>query len=188
MRQGRGTVWLVSRVAPLVMLVCAAAPTWAGEALGDLGLRLRLIETTQVATTEGTATVATVGATLETRLALENVQFELVRSDGRPWARPLVQVDPRSIGWRKQKPQGGGDPFEAGDALAAGGAIVAQFGVSLPSEGLYTVVIRVSGETAQGPVQTETMVLVPAGIDVPSGVEIDGAVEFQAVASSEVQP
>jgi len=170
-----------------MLVVCAAAPTWA-EALGDLGLRLRLIETTQVAGTEGAATLATVGATLETRRALENVQFELVRSDGTPWTRPLVYVDPRAIGWRKQKPQGEGDPFEPGDALGVGDAIVAEFGVALPGEGLYTVVVRVSGEGPQGPVRTETMVLVPAGIELPTGAEIDGAVEFQAVASVEVQP
>jgi len=171
-----------------MVVACAAATAWAGEALGDLGLRLRLIETTQVATTEGAATLATVGATLESRLALQNVQFQLVRSDGRPWTAPSVPIDPRAIGWHKQKPQGGGEVFEAGDALAAGDAVVAEFGVSLPSEGLYTVVVRVSGESAQGPVQSEAMVLVPAGIELPTGVEIDGAIEFQAVASVEVQP
>lgn len=181
-------MWLASRVAPLMVVVCVAAPAWAGEALGDLGLALRLIETTQIATTEGTATLATVGATLETRLALENVQFQLVRSDGRPWTAPRVQVDPRSIGWRKPKARGEGDPFDAGNALAAGDAIVAQFAIALPDTGLYSVVIRVSGEAAQGRVQTEAMVLVPAGVELPVGVEVDGAIEFQAAASAEVQP
>lgn len=174
--------WLAAVVAAFTP--CFGPVALADEMLGDLNVRLRAVET-QVAV-GGTSGVARIEAVVETFSPVEAIEIRCFLSDGRPWTPATQEFDPGALTWRRDPaaaPLSLGGPFSLGRRDRAS----AEIEVPLAQRGLYEIVVRARGTTANGPVQTEAMVRVPVGVSVRP-VEVDGVAEFRAVAPREVQP
>ena len=171
-------------VLPVLCLVVSCAllgsPTVAREPLGDLDLRLRVIDVPAAPAARGASTVARVQLTLEAFVPAAEVRLAFRRSSR--------AFDPGRLEW--QRPTGARiEP--AGDGtlrVAPREVVTTTFEVPLEGPGLYEVVV---GATARGPagmVATESMVWVPLGVP-PPGPTIEGDLAvFPAGSPDEVRP
>jgi hypothetical protein len=157
----------------------------AGEVLGDLDLRLNVVEIrTDHAQASG---FAVIDATLEAFAPARDVRIEMFRSDGTPAAPAVLPLDPGALSWTRV---GQASPVALGSVLTleARDRVFTRFEVSLETAGVYEIVLKAAGTSASGPVRTEAMALLPVGVDLVRPIEFEGAVEFQAVPSRGVQP
>jgi len=164
---------------------CLPSSASAGEVLGDLDLRLSVVE---IRSDYGQDSgVAVIDATLGAFAPARDVRVELFRSDGTGLAPATLPVDPGPLTWMRA---GETSPVTLGNVLTlrARDQVVARFEVPLERPGVYEFVLKAAGTSASGPVRTEAMAVLPLGVDLVRPVEFEGAVEFRAVPSGEVQP
>jgi len=171
---------LLAAVAP-----CLPSSASAGEVLGDLDLRLSVVE---IRSDYGRHSgIAVIDATLGAFAPARDIRIELFRSDGTALAPATLPVDPGPLTWMRA---GETSPVTLGNVLTlrARDQVVARFEVPLERPGIYEFVLKAAGTSASGPVRTEAMATVPLGVDLVRPVEFQGAVEFRAVPSGGVQP
>jgi hypothetical protein len=164
---------------------CLPSSASAGEVLGDLDLRLSVVE---IRSDHGQDSgIAVIDATLGTFSPVQDVRIELFRSDGTRLAPATLPVDPGPLTWMRA---GETSPVTLGNVLTLGARdrVIARFEVPLERPGIYELVLKAAGTSASGPVRTEAMARLPLGVDLVRPVEFEGAVEFRAVPSGEVQP
>lgn len=181
--ESRRLSWIAVFLAAVVPAL--PSPASAGEVLGDLDLRLDVVE---IRTDYGQDSgLVVIDATLETFGPARDVRVELFRSDGTPASPAVLPIDPGVLSWRRQ---GDASPVTLGNVLTlpARDRVVTRFEVPFETSGVYELVLKAAGSSTSGPVRTEAMVLLPVGMDLVRPVELEGAVEFRAVPSREVQP
>lgn len=175
----------LSWAAVILAAVVSSLPASASEALGDLDLRLSVVE---IRTDYGQDSgIAVIDATLGAFAPARDIRIELFRSDGTGLAPATLPFDPGPLTWFRA---GETSPVTLGNVLTLGARdrVAARFEVSLERPGIYELVLKAVGTSAAGPVRTEAMAVLPLGVDLVRPVEFEGAVEFRAVPSGEVQP
>jgi hypothetical protein len=168
-----------------VVTPCLPSSASAGEVLGDLDLRLSVVE---IRSDHGQGSgTAVLDATLETFAPARDVRIEFFRSDGTRLGPATLPLEPGPLSWMRV---GETSPVSLGNVLTlrARDRVVARFEVPFETPGIYELVLKAAGTSGSGPVRTEAMALLPVGVDLTRPVEFEGAVEFRAVPSREVQP
>jgi hypothetical protein len=167
------------------IFLALSSPASAGEVLGDLDLRLEVVE---IRTNYGQESgIAIIDVALEAFVPARDVRVELFRSDGTPSSPAVMPIDPGALSWTRA---GETSPVILGNVLTlpARDRVVARFEVPFETAGVYEVVLKATGDSESGAVRTEAMALLPMGMDLARPVEVEGAAEFRAVPSREVQP
>jgi len=163
-RQGWG-------VAAVVVLALAAfvptltRPAFANEPLNELGVELRLVETTpgKILTGSSATGVAKIEVLVEARHATSDLELRVLRPDGSAWTvdgRPFAISRPD---WSTPT----GARLEAGAhgvAVPARGALHATLLVPLEGATLHEIVVAVTGVSGGAPIASEGVVHAALGV------------------------
>jgi hypothetical protein len=178
------------RLSPIAVLVTAivlalTSSANAGEVLGDLDLRLDVVE---IRTDGGRDSgIAVIDVALGAFVDARDIRVDIFRSEGTPSSHAVLPIDPGVLSWSRA---GETSPVILGNVLTlpARDRLVARFEVPFETAGVYEVVLKATGESESGVVRTGAMILVPVGTGLARPVEVEGAAEFRAVPSREVRP
>jgi hypothetical protein len=149
-----------------------ARPASATEALGDLGVQLRLVEIVPGRGAAGPSMtgIAKIEVLVEAFRATNEIELRVLRPDGSAWT---VKTRPYSTGplaWSDP----GGEPLEPGadgQSIPARGAIRTTVAVPLEGAAIHEIVVAVTGVVGGDPISTEG--IVRAALGVPDNQPVD---------------
>jgi len=159
-------------VASALAAVTLVRPVSAAEALGDLGVQLRLIEMVPPNGPAGPSKigVAKIEVLVDAFRATRDVQLRIVRPDGSTWkvnGRPIASARPDWIDLS-------GEPLEPGvdgPSVPARGAIRTTIVVPLEGAAIHEIVVAVTGLSGDDPIATSGVVRAAWG--VPDNQPVD---------------
>jgi hypothetical protein len=155
-----------------------SAPVSASEALGNLNLRVRLLDVDhgrgQGPEMKGAARIEVV---LTVATETQNIRLSVEKPDGSSWMIGGHAFTPEPVPWRNA--DGTEPPVAAGGrrTLAARGVLRSTFTIPLEGAAVHEIILRATGLMREGPVTTEAMVLAPLGVDFDHRAERDAQVK-----------
>lgn len=162
-RQRWGVVAVVTALASSAPTL--TRPVFANEPLNELGVELRLVETTPGKILAGSAAtgVAKIEVLVEARQATSDVELRVLRADGSAWTvkgRPYAAVQPE---WSTPA----GTRLESGVhgvSVPARGALHTTLLVPLEGAALHEIVVAVKGVSGGAPIASEAVVRAALGV------------------------
>ncbi|MBZ5640451.1 MAG: hypothetical protein LAO51_17045 [Acidobacteriia bacterium] len=164
------------RTAPWVLLVVALTlgltqtrPALATEALGDLDLRVRLLDVTSTGSghfgdTRGFARIEVVALAA---VPVADLRVRILRPDGTPWMEASRPFHPGQPAWSRVS---GGEPLEPDSgslSLPARESARAILRVPLEGAAVHEVIVEILGDGPHGVVRTENMIRAALGVPLP---------------------
>jgi len=173
---GRTPPWLLFFFLPTLALA-PARPALATEALGDLEVQARLIDTAPSRSSPGAAITgeARIEVVVQARVPVSDLSVRVLHPDGKPWTAASRPFDPGRPAWSRVG-AGAAAGLDAGaPSLGASEAARAVLGVPLERAGVHEIVIEISANGPDGSLRGESVVVAPLGVARP-GPEDDGTV------------
>jgi len=162
-----------TRVALLAVVACAVPCVHATESRADLGVTLRLIQTSPVHASGKTAGTARIEVTVDAFRETEIVSVDVVGPRGEPWGSRSGLRIPSSQAWTDATGRQV-DTTSKEARVAARGLLKTFIEVPLEGAGVHDVVVRVVGRSGGQMLEAEDALRVPYG--VPRLIQDDGTV------------
>jgi len=176
---GKVSAWLPL---PALLLMMAPAlvltrPALANEALGDLEVQARLIDTAPSKSSHGAAMTgeARIEVVVQARVPASDLSVRVLRSDGTPWTAASRPFDAGRPAWSRVGVGAAAELDAGAPSLGASEAARAVLGVPLERAGVHEIVIEISANGPDGSLRGESVVVAPLGVARP-GPEDDGTV------------
>ncbi len=179
-RPGGISAWPVLLVLPAVALVLAPQAL-ATEALSDLEVQARLIDTSPSNSSHGAAMTgeAHLEVVVQTRVPASDLSIRVLHPDGTPWTVASRPFDAGRPVWSRVG-EGAAAELDAGvPSLGAREGARAVLRVPLERAGLHEIVVEVSANGPGGALRGEIVVTAPLGVTRPQPVDDGTVVNFR---------
>jgi hypothetical protein len=158
-----------------LVAVVPARPALATEAKDDLGLQLRLVETSSQKGHGGPSMtgVARIEVLVEAFRATKDIQLSVLRPNGSEWTVNGRRFTTGALAWSDP----GGEPQESdanGPSVPAHGAMRTTIAVPLQGAAIHEIVVTATGLVDGEPIKTEGVVRVALG--VPDNQPVDDGI------------
>lgn len=162
------------------MAIPCASPALGSEPLGDLELRLTLVDLATTTDSDGGVAggVARVEAILQAAAPAREVRLRVLRPDGAAWTADGRPFDPGPAAWTRMD---GADALVAADGsvtIGAREAVRTVLEVPLEGAAVHEIVVEVAGRGARGLLRTESALRVVLGVPESHEEDDDGYVSF----------
>jgi hypothetical protein len=180
---GRISAWFL----PFAILVlpplslAPARPALASEALSDLEVQARLIDTSPSNSSHGAAMTgeARLEVVVQTRVPASDLSVRVLHPDGTPWTAASRPFDAGRPVWSRFG-EGAAVELDAGaPSLGAREGARAVLRVPLERAGLHEIVVEVSANSPGGALRGESVVAAPLGVTRPQPVDDGTVVNFR---------
>lgn len=173
-RKGTAFSLMLLGVVSALTIPCPT-PAVGSEPLGDLELRLTLVELTTTTAADGSDAggLARIEVTLEAALPARGIRLRVLRPDGTGWIVDGKPYDPGQPVWTRVGGDEPPDTVDGGPSVGPREAIRTVIEVPVSGAAVHEVVVEILGQGARGPLRTENVVRVALGVP-ETDVEDDG--------------
>jgi hypothetical protein len=167
-RAGRVSLWILF-AALLTLALTPTRPVLATEALGDLDLRVRLLDVTPSGSGHsGDQTgVARIEVVALAAVPVADLRIQILRPDGTPWIVASRPFHPGQPAWSRVD---GGEPLEpdgGSPSLHARESARAILRVPLEGTAVHEIILEIVADGPNGALRTENMIRAALGVPLP---------------------